>query len=584
MPLPKNNSEWPPKPFDVAFDQVAQWHTWWEGTSSKLTNFGPHTGVVTPSGFVSRVQAASDAFFGKQAPGTSERRLHLPVAGDIARLMGSLMFGNPPRASVAAETVEPEVEEPAEPQVNEFGIPVPQEKPKPVVKVDPAQERIDKLCNDERVQSMLTVAGETASALGGVFLRVVWDQTIRADQAWLEMVDPDRAIPEFVWGYLSAITFWNDLVPDKQVEVDQGVVYRHFQRYERGRIQHALYRGTNDNVGIQVGLNEHTATQLGVPAKEYDMEGNLITDGVDSFGFLTTGVEGMGAVYVPNRRPNPAWRRDNQLKMLGMSDFPPDVIPIFMAIDEVYSSLMRDVRQGKGRMVVSENLLEVLGQGKGTGFNIDRELFSPVGESVDDDGRPIIEQVQFEIRDGQHINIITMLLKEALRRVGVSPMSFGLVETVATTATEIKAWTADTNQTIESKRRLWAPELRDIYTDLIEIDAKIFPATAATLTQPIELDWPDVIAVSDREKAETLNLLKTAEAMSLRTRVAYLHDDWDDAAIEEEVDRIREDGKAAAPVIEPPFAGGESAGAPGEPDEEEVSDDDEPTGKPAFGS
>ena len=45
------------------------------------------------------------------------------------------------------------------------------------------------------------------AALGGVYLRVVWDTDVD-DKPWLDLVPPDAAIPEFRYDRLVSVTFW----------------------------------------------------------------------------------------------------------------------------------------------------------------------------------------------------------------------------------------------------------------------------------------------------------------------------------------------------------------------------------------
>lgn len=610
MALPANNTEWPPKPFDVSFADIAEWHIWWEGTSAKLSNYHSTTDSTGRASFTSRVADAWSTFTGSQkSPGYVTRRLHLPVAADIARLNATMIFAHPPRIVEPVEEVlpQPPKEEPpvlppafggkvvdsSQPPVKDeltkkseaieaqadaikaaAGVTDEEPAEEQVVKVEisPSQKRLDELVNDPRFHAELMVAGESCSALGGQYMRVVFDKEIRDDRPWIDFVDADRALPEYVWGHLVAVTFWNNLGG----EGDE--VFRHLQRYEKGKIQHALYKGSATNIGRAVPLAEHPGTKSLMG--EVDEESGELFGGVDAYGYIELPTEKLAAVYVPNKRPNPAYRHDDQLKMMGYSDFSKDVLPIFAAIDEVWSSLMRDVRQGQGRMVISENLLELMGPGKGSGFDVNREYFSPVGESIDAEGKPVIEHFQFEIRDGAHLSIIDALLKEALRRVGMSPITFGLVEVAATTATEVRAWSRDTETTTESKRRHWGPALQDIVTVLMEIDQGEFGGPG--IEEPVEVEWPDTIQLSDLEKGQTLQALEAAGAMSLREKVAYFHDDWDDAKIDAEVALIKDDAKAAAPPVMDPFGGGESSfGGPEDDEKEQAEGKDTPPVKDA---
>ncbi|NKR53031.1 hypothetical protein GS481_02445 [Rhodococcus hoagii] len=65
-----------------------------------------------------------------------------------------------------------------------------------------------------------------------------------ADNAWIDFVDADRAIPEFRWGRLVAVTFWSELTGGDGQEV-----WRHLERHEPGYIVHAVYKGTATSLG-----------------------------------------------------------------------------------------------------------------------------------------------------------------------------------------------------------------------------------------------------------------------------------------------------------------------------------------------
>ena len=204
MAMPALKSAWPPEPFDKAFRDVEEWAVWWEGTSEKLTNFYTSRGSGyngMPTGLRQRTAAAAEVFFGRQdgrgqgAP--PELRLHLPIPAAIARKISSLMFSTPPRFCVATGTAEDVAAEDIADAKQ--------------ITQDPVQGRIDELLNSEHMHTFLLEAGESWSALGGHYLRVVWDSEVVADRAFLDKVDHDHAIPEWKWGILTSVTFWSEI-------------------------------------------------------------------------------------------------------------------------------------------------------------------------------------------------------------------------------------------------------------------------------------------------------------------------------------------------------------------------------------
>ena len=95
---------------------------------------------------------------------------------------------------------------------------------KATVDNDKAQERLDLILADG-AHSTFTTAAEIGAALGGTFLRVVWDETV-TDHPFIDSVDADYAAPEFKWSRLQAITFYFI------VETRGQVMLRHAERHE----------------------------------------------------------------------------------------------------------------------------------------------------------------------------------------------------------------------------------------------------------------------------------------------------------------------------------------------------------------
>ena len=98
----------------------------------------------------------------------------MPIAGDLASTCSNLLFSQPPALKHDATDV---------------------------------QDYLTGLI-DDGTHSTLIEAAETCAALGGVFLRVVWDTDIQ-DRPWIDLVPPDAAVPEFKYGRLVAVTFWS---------------------------------------------------------------------------------------------------------------------------------------------------------------------------------------------------------------------------------------------------------------------------------------------------------------------------------------------------------------------------------------
>jgi hypothetical protein len=532
--LPKPNTEWPPPHLAKVTDRAAESQVWWEGDITKLGDYYTKHQTTSPSGIRNRLGQAFEAFHGRlpQQVAQPVKRLHAPVAGEIVNLSARALF------SEALRVVAPEAD-------------------------TAAQDRIDLIFNTPMFHSALFSAAESCSALGGNYQRVVWDPET-ADNAWIDFVDHDHAIPEFRWGRLSAVTFWTELDSD-----DDRTVLRHFQRYEKGRIVHALYEGTVDKVGRPTDLSAHESTR------------DIILDGADETGtYVETGApDVLAAAYVPNVAPNPEWRRDPRLKSLGRADISSDVIPLFHEIDRIYSSLMRDFRVGSARLYASSTLLQNRGPGAGAFLAEEQEVFTTVGAGIGKDGtsETLFEFHQPDIRVLLHDQGAEMLLREVLRKTGYSPVSMGLSDEVAQTATEAAGKKERTVETTAGKSRHWSAALGPLATTCMRVDAAKFKGVAPS--EELELEWPPFARESAVAKSTVVMNWATATAASTRTKVAYLHDDWDDEKIDEEVELID-----ASNVVEPAFPTGPDipptpteddpdAPAPPEPDEKVAADE-----------
>ena len=531
MPMPQPDTKFPPPPCDKAYDDIAEWAKWWVGTSSDLQNYhsqGRKAGQAR-RGFIDKAKDFFSTDTGQGATATASATtsivMHLPVAADIFQQSAKLLYAYPPMFKPAAVvSLEKAVDE-------ETGEELPTGKV--IEQVDKkAQDRLDDLMNGDRAAAALLAHAEATAALGGGVLRCVWDEELAPDGPWFEHVDADLCLPTFTWSRLTDVLFWTDYP-------DGDDWYRHFELYVPGGIEHALYKGTKDNVGWPVSLNEHPATEDLADDFEQLPNGN--------YG-KATGFDGLACVYVPNRRPNPAWRRSQKLKMWGASDIANDVIPLLAAIDEVWSSLMRDVRQGKGRLIVSDSLVNTLGAGKGSWIDADAEYIERVQDGMGQNDQAMVEQVQFAIREGAHLTVIEAILREVLRRVGISPLTFGVQSegVSAVTATEITSHTRDSVTTTLAKRRLATPELTDLAEALMAIDAEHFGGPGC---DEIDVIWPPEVQVSDEEKARTLTML--TDYISLYEAVKYLHPNWDEEQVQAEMALIREDKKAAMPAVDP---------------------------------
>ncbi|MCZ4557976.1 phage portal protein [Rhodococcus maanshanensis] len=475
-------------------NSFATCQAWWEGNAAKL--IGAY-GDGTRSGFSGFVQRVRRMFW--STPTTDKdrtRQLHIPIAADIVQTSRTLLMSEQVKFEPAEVDDNPEV-----------------------------RKRVDLILNSSEMHAAMQQAAESCAALGGVYGRIVWDSAVQK-HAWVDFVDADQAIPEFIHGKLSAVTVWEVLD-----SVDNDVVWRHLEHHQPGRIYHGLYRGTSVGLGRLRELSEHKST-ASIPVNEE--------------GFIPTGVDGLTATYIPNALPNPEWRGKGDLANLGRSDISdPAVVQLMDQIDETYSSLARDVRLAKARLLASEHLLDSRGPGKGAQFDTEQEVFVPMSGAPN--GAPVLEAHQFGIRVDDHLRTAEGFLRAILRRVGYSPHTFGMVDAGgAMTATEVDAKRDASVATHKSKSGLWKSGLAGFCQTLIQLDAIVFE-TGAVVTEPLNISWPPAARESPLQRAQTVESLDRARAISLETKVDMLWPEWDNTQRADEVKRIRAEQALADP-------------------------------------
>ena len=426
-------------------------------------------------------------------PGEKRTRTHVPIASDIAQTSASLLFSTPPELKTTLDG--------AAGRAN--------------------QAWLDELI-DDGFHTRLLEAAEMCSALGGVYLRIVWDTSV-SDKPWIQPVPADVAVPRFAYDKLKAVTFW-------RVLDDNGTdVVRHLELHvpQQNQIIHGVYQGDQTDLGEIVPLSDFPAT-----ARVFnELQG-------DTLNLPDLPFDASTVVYVPNIRPNKIWRDlGAEFWPLGRSDYW-GVEPIMDNLDEAFSSWMRDIRLAKTRLIVPPEYLDNIGRGQGAVMEPERQVFTPLNFLHDNaSGVPQITVNQFTIRWQEHQNSCQEFANRAVQEAGYSPQSFGDYAGGALTATEIEARERTSLMTRQKKIRYWRPCLQDIIYSLMCVARLYFGASAITPERP-ELVFPPVALPDVQTMAQTVATLAGAEAASKRTLVAMAHPEWDDTQVAEEVQLI----------------------------------------------
>lgn len=476
---------WPPKQWAPVLADVAEAAAWYSGDTAALAGLYGKVDDSQRRRFWSRPN--------RDRSGQRVRKaLHVPAAADVATASADLLFGEEPR----------------------FTIPEAHEQTANSEAVE-AQDRLDELAGMTGLANTLLEAAEICSGLGGVYLRPWWNADI-APHPFLSTVHADHAIPRFVAGQLVEVTFWRTL------HVDSGSsVWRHLEHHEPGRIEHALFVGGKDALGIRAPLDQHPDTA------------DLAVDD-DGLVDVPQSIDGLLVRYVPNMLPN----RKRRGTPVGRSDTA-GAEDLMDALDETWSSWMRDIRIGQARIIVASEFLARSGRGSGASFDVDQEVFSPLDMDPTAEGAKSITPVEFKIRTEDHARTAETLWQQIVSTGGYSQQTFGAHGEGAqqATATEIRSREGRTLRTTKKKQRYWGPAVDDVAEMLLIIDREVF-GSGVTPHRP-RLDFEDGLVDDPRTTAETIELLNRAQAISIETRVRMAQPQLEGDELQAEVDRIR---------------------------------------------
>lgn len=530
MPLPAADTVWPPASDTARYDRIRVNSTWYAGDpdalSSLYSGVGDNGQVAVVDRFAQRAVRAIRRWFWGDRPTADENdhKVHVGLAKDIATISSELLFADPPTIKV----------QPLE------------DTEQAKKRADEVQERLDEILNRSNWESLLLAAAETAAALGSCALRIAWDKDVDDEYPILTRVDADAVVPEYRWGRLVAVTLWRSWK-------DGSSVYRHLERHERGKVYHGLYLGDSTHLGSIQPLADRPETSY------------LATE-VNEEGYIEVPDKHMMATSIPNMLPDPLDRSN----FAGRSDFTPATLSQFDALDEVYNSLMRDIELGKGRLVVADTMLTDNGPGKGATFDTNQKIYAPLRMQPKEDGEQPLTIVQFQIRVEEHLRAAEDITARAVRSAGYNPQTMGdAVEGGTATATEVVSRERRSLSTRDKKIRYWRQALENLLEALLALDAEEF--NSGFEPHKVSVQFPDAVQPDPKALAETVNLMKQAEAASTKVRVQTLHPDWDENQVNEEVDAIQ----AATSVVNPvSFGLGGEQTPPGE--QEEQGDPAEP--------
>ncbi|MFL2001445.1 hypothetical protein [Microbacterium sp. A1-JK] len=513
MPIPAQDTAWPPAPWDFAYRVYRENEAWYLGDTDALERIyrkeqqAQRTADYVRNGQAMRggvVGAASRMFWGRPVPfGENRTRIHVPAAADLATLSSDLIFAEPPEVKLAQD----------------------------LRAAKKAQTRLDLIANSEDAHATYNTMGELKAALGATVITSTWDMSV-ADHVWLQVSAADVVIPVFRNGVMVECTMWTEYESGSGGQVK----YRHIEHHSVGAIEHALFRGTESNLGKRVPLQEHPETESYAAL-------------VDPDSLIVTGLDRLTVSYNPNM-PTRAWRKKGVLAHTGRSDFA-GLHPLFDALDETFSSWMRDLKLGAGRILVPDAVLDFMGPGMGGTFDMGREAFAGLN-TPGDPTKPTIDKVQFDIRVEEHERTAFGLYREILRAAGYSQSAWGDYSGSQSqqTATEVDDRNKASERTRDKKILYDKAAISRQASVALELDGLLFPGKGGGRFEQPTVTFPDVSQEDPEKLARTLSLLDAAGAISTYSKVKRANPDLDEQAILVEVGNIREE-RGLGPEVDP---------------------------------
>lgn len=536
MPLPQSEGKtykWPPKELKTIIPTLNAWAAWWTGNRERLQEaYGGGTMPDTTGFFASDVggfkptigQRVIRWFVGEPTRGPDRNtKLVIPVAAEIAQASADLLFADP--VKILIDTGEKKKNTPpSEPGENEV---------KKSTRA-PAQDRLDELL-DETFHSSLAEGAEASAAIGGVFMRISWDDTLK-DMPFVSVRDADAALPIFSFGMLVSVLFWD------VIDTDKKFTYRLLENHEtdpatgNGIVRYGLFAGGDDYLGDQIPLSMKDATAGLSPLQNPALQ----MDGMDAV--LDTRSPKLAVVYVPNQMPNRLWRKHPIGRWLGRSDFD-GIEPLMDQLAEVASAWLRAIRLGKARLLLSKEMLNTAGPGNGMVANIEQEVMVPLktlGGGKDSTIQDQIQLIQPEIPVEAHQATLQMLMEQILQMAGYSMQTFGVGDTgTVRTATEIESRERRSLLTRKRKIRIWTPAIKALVSKLIEVDNEFFGQSSKF--DSIDVTFTDGVQETQLALAQTVQAMFAAESASLEKRVRILNPDLDDDDLSAEIELVRKE-------------------------------------------
>lgn len=490
-------SNFPPAEWKYMYDKYDEYCAWYSGDIETILKYY--------SGNILDEYTEESRFWARIEKGERANVCHLPISGDISETSADLLFSESPLIGT--------------------------------VKNSKSAESINEFIDENGLNSILLESAELAAAMSGCFLKLDIQNEL-SKLPIVSMITPKQVFPTFWRNRLWEILFFR-IVKEKS---DSSSIWRLFENRRRENrdliIEYKLMKGTCDKIGKEV------------PFDSIDETRNLNLDPIK-----LKNIDGLGCVYVPNKRPNKLIPGSP----LGGNDWG-STISLMDSLDFAYTSWIRDIELGMGQVFIDEELLtrevdNALGQEtvKLNKFSKFQRCFINLNLSkarMGNDNVKPIEHVQFDLRVEEHMKTCEYWVTQIVLNSGYSPQTFGLgTEGRAESGTALRIRERKSFLTREKKSRYWQLAIKQLLLQMQKME--IANTTKNYTPNPVTVELEDSIIVDSSEQSETIRNLDSARAVSTLTKVKMQHPDWTDEEIMKETDIILKENSIA--LTEPTF-------------------------------
>jgi hypothetical protein len=395
------------------------------------------------------------------------------------------------------------------------------------------QAALDRIITENLLDAEAHRMAVIASSEGEVWGRIIVDQSL-LDVPIIEFVSRRQVIPHFQGRFVTAATFINEW------EESTNVVFRLLETYEAGAVHSRLFQGTRNSLGNEVTLDSYGRTAGKQPT-------------------VLTGIDRPLCAFIPNSIDSDPTR--------GYADYR-GLEERFLGLNESATIGQENMRlSGKKRALLDAKYLRNGKLPAGDDVFIRSEAEGTLGES----GKPL-QMLEYNFEAEQLTKYLDHLIDTTLLLGGVAPAAVGRsVDGGAISGTALKLKMAHSLIEAAGKGRYSDSGLRRLLRLAALLDARsTFDGgfgRRREWTAPDEdptVIRGDGLPQDDMEAAQWVALASGAEAISTEEKVRYLHPDWSDKQIEDEVGRI-EDEAPEPPTIGTPPGAPDLGLPPGEP-------------------